>query len=312
MDVYYHHLGNPNRSAIDVHTGQDLIYVLTKTREIDLYERNGTSLIYLRSISLAKKHRKPLSLYVDEDTVIVGYDDGTVELRLINEDYGILRITSTDDPSGPGSARVTGILASDSYLLVKAHENGLLIYSKPSLLFYKWIMIGGHTKIKSASIRHEILYVLTAENEIHLLNFQHHRIYEQEVMSYQYVDIEYDSTYLYAATSTSVLIYKSREDTPTKPDFIDQLNFDQTIYGLIIVGRNLFILFDNRLLPVVIDYQNNKESQFLETIEIPDRQLYTKLKYNYFSTQPTRSRMKKIEIAWLIDGNIEVMEVEFP
>jgi len=271
------------RTVIDIHTDQQRIFCLTPGQLL-IYHLAHLDL--LSTITLAKPNIQPTTLYVDNSSIFIGYVDGTVEIRMKTAEYPLHRITSRDDASGPGSSVIGGISASASYVLVRADENGLLIYSKPTLLFYKWIMIGGHTIIRSVAIRDHLLYVLTADHEIHLLDFSIHRIYEQQVMSYRYIDIEFDGRFLYAATSTAVLIYLPPADSrEVKPELIHQLNFTETIQGLAIVANQLLVVFDQEIQVVQLpDLSSPPDFSLSQEIAIPTSDLLPAIKYQYSLT----------------------------
>jgi hypothetical protein len=241
-------------------TAEHIYFLLTDCIQILDYSGNQT-----RTIPLEQPEIQPTSIFIDEYCLLVGYVNGTMEMRLIEEDLQLLRVSDTADAGGPGKKSITSIGSSPEYVLVHASENGLMIYTKPSMLFYKWIMLGGHCTIDSFAIRDSIMFVLRDTHEIHLQDFDKHRIFEQYVKTYDYIDIEYDGSYLYAATTSSILVYLPEEaERPHNPKLVGQLNFKRKLEGLIMVENRLHAVFPDEIVPVNVD-SSSVEKPVLET-----------------------------------------------
>jgi hypothetical protein len=238
---------------VDVVYYDSKIIVLTKAIELAEFELDGS---FLGMIKLENQDKHPIQLYIDELYLYVGYDDGTVEVRNLTGNLNFLKTTSKKDPGGPGDPKITDMYSTTSYLLVNTAMNGLLIYLKPAIIFYKWIMIELETTIKAFTIFGQKLFVVTRDNEIHILDFNKQRLDEIPIGGLEHVDLEYNGKLLFVASKTRVNIY----DIENSIEFVSSYQFKSSeIKSLLWYMENLLITRNDGSYNILkISFVNNK------------------------------------------------------
>jgi len=192
------------KKIIDLTTNGDRIYVLLHD-EFLVYDLNTQKAEFY---SLTNLGIQPTRLNINRQYLFIGYINGTVEIRKSNNGFPSVRITSDQDMGGPGDRSVVNSSLA-KYFFVNTKETGLLIYSHPTFLNTKWIMIGLETTIAAYSYYSEFLYVLTSENEVHMLDFANSILIEIPVRSYPYFDLYFDGEYLFMIYKHGIHIYEA-------------------------------------------------------------------------------------------------------
>ncbi|MCE7735147.1 MAG: hypothetical protein GPJ54_09740 [Candidatus Heimdallarchaeota archaeon] len=237
-----------NKVILDVISRDSRFYILYKDLTLSEFELSG---ILVHTVELNNLSIKPNIIYIDELYVYIGYENGTTEVRDLQDNLSYLKTTSIKDPGGPGSPHITAMLATQDFFLVNTVENGLLIYIKPSIIFYKWIMIELETTITSFAINNHLLFVLTKDNEIHQLNFIEQRLDEVPIGGFEYVDIEFDGRFLYLASKQSLHVYDYNNNNQLV--FSHKFKTKQITLLAKFHGKLLIILNENYLTILRID-----------------------------------------------------------
>lgn len=222
------------------------------------------------SIKLESK-QTPCALYVDANVICIGFDNGTVEIRDRIDPNRLIIITSPKDAGGPGSSKVTHIHSTEQYLLVNTTENGLLIYDN-DYEFFKWIMIGGFTTIVNFAIEENLLFVVTNDHQIHLLNFRISRLIPIEVKLYNCVDLSFENNQLFLAGDDQIRMYNIEDEFTIQWGYSvknDKIEFITRI------GSSLVIVLSSSALFLDLD-GNKAETIILDPLS---KAFLKKLKY---------------------------------
>jgi len=210
---------------------------------------------------------RPTRLNLSSHYLFIGFANGTVEIRELQGDFTSIKITADDDMGGPGIRDVINSSLS-KYFFVNTREAGLLVYSHPTFLNTKWIMIGLETSITSYSYHSEFLYVLTSENEVHVLDFANSKLLEIPVRSYPYFDLFFDGKFLYMIYKQGVHVYESANKHRLK-SYIKSKIDPGSIF--IVAQRqshdSIFILTKKRIMDLASDLSTESPLQIVATIE---------------------------------------------
>lgn len=290
-----------NKTILDAVSNESRCYVLFEDYTLSEFELTG---IFVQAVVLENSIIKPNRLYLDDMYVYIGYENGTTEIRDVQDNLSYLKATSNKDPGGPGNPNIISMFATQEFFLVNTAENGLLIYIKPSILLYKWIMIELETTITSFSIVNHLLFVLTKDNEIHQLNFVEQRLDEVQIGGFEYVDLEFDGRFLYLASKQSLHVY----DYHNNNQLVFSHKFKTNKISILVKlrGNLLVVLNDNYLILLRLDISNSNVNFSFDPLIKSDSDIPLEF-YNNFKTRYIYDNLDDLndhQLIWFIDNEL--------
>lgn len=283
-----------------LYVGEHIIDVASNAQyNFILYQENVvriTELSTLReyTIHLVQKDAIPSLIYADGVWLYCGYNNGTTEIWNIKT-REFVHLTAKEDAGGPGNKIVEQIYSTGDYLFVNTQENGVLIYLKPDFEFYKWIMIGGYTTITQMSYAEERLFVLTDENQIHILDFSQSKLIPLEINIDKIMDLAYNGKFLFLATDKTCRIYNTRKNY----QLIAGFNLNSPLDLSIFLDRYL-VLFTLDEKMIVLDA--SLDFSVVKTEKLVDKIPINIIKYSYYNT--TKKAESPLRVLSLNNGEV--------
>jgi hypothetical protein len=282
-----------DEEIIDVTCTSHQNFILYRNHSIKIIEQftNKESIIHLM-----QKEDEPTLIYADDEWLYCGNSNGTTEIWSIDP-LEFVHLTSEEDAGGPGEPNVEQFYSTGDYLFVNTLENGTLIYLKPDFKFYKWIMIGGFTTIIQMSYANERLYVLTDDNQIHILDFSVSRLIPLEINIGKIVDLGFNGRYLFIATQKKCRIYNPNRDYELASGF----NLSISIDGGFWLDNYLFLI-DQDMVVHILD--ERLDFSVVNSIRLDYKIPIHDLKYSIYKS----SESKKFHLRCLSCGDGKVIE----
>ena len=210
-----------------------LVYEQKKLVKCD-YTRNSSQEIELQI--------EPTSIFCDETYLYVGDFYGQIRLYDPNTLLEVKEVDVTDF-KGPSRREITQFSSTHHHLFCNSVENGVIIFRKPTILSYKWILIDGSETFTSFAIHENQVFVLTKLGEVYFLDFSVQKLIEIDpfIMSLSYIDLEYDGKYLYLATDRVIKIYTIHPSYELE----NSIKYEKKISHLLKLHDELVIVFQD-------------------------------------------------------------------